>query len=686
MFENNGLTVLTSFYDLWDIFISTITDYQEDIVCILDAVDECEDSGRNQLIEAISRFCSVTKTRPAVKFLFTSRPFQDIRKEFRALEREMPTIHLSGGNEVEAGNISRELDVFVRSRMAEMGRLGRTERAVLEEELSRAPDRTYLWVYLIFDHFQRTVLLTPKIIRSDVCDFPRTLDEAYERILSKSRDNYLTRSLLHIIVGAARPLTLQEMAVAWNIDPTRRAVKTREEDPETRFRKHIKDLCGPLVVVVDSKIYLLHDTVREFLVHEPSPSPHSGVTAPHWKFSLHPRQSSRMLAEICIRRLSFSDYSLHGLEASPSKEQYIAERGFLGYAARFWTDHVQESNWEKSDWLAKKALSYFDPSLPVSMAWFEMYRILTAGHRPQSFTPLSVACYFGISTVVAQLLEAGADTHVQDKDGLTALHWASDKSHAAVVQLLLDRGAYVDAKDREGWTSLLGAAHNGHEAVVRLLLDRGACVDQEDPERRTAMSWAACNGHKAVVQLLLDRGANIDAKNRKGGTALMRAAHHGHDTVVRLLLDRDANIEAKNSEGRTALSWAASSGHEAVVGLLLDRGANIEAKGRKGWTSLMWAAYNGQKSIVRLLLDRGANIDAKNRMRETVLMRAACNGHEAVVRLLLDRGAKIEARHLEAWTSLLRAGSSKHEAALQLLFDLDALPSTSVGLRRKIKK
>jgi ankyrin repeat domain-containing protein 50 len=47
-FEIKGDTMITSFLDLWDILISATTGHKGGgIVCILDALDECEVSGRH---------------------------------------------------------------------------------------------------------------------------------------------------------------------------------------------------------------------------------------------------------------------------------------------------------------------------------------------------------------------------------------------------------------------------------------------------------------------------------------------------------------------------------------------------------------------------------------------------------------------------------------------------------------
>ena len=89
-----------------------------------------------------------------------------------------------------------------------MLRFNQKERTMLEEELTRVPNRTYLWVYLLFDQIENGLLLTPGNIRSEVRNIPRTVDEAYERILSKSRNACLAKRLLYIVIVVVRLLTL----------------------------------------------------------------------------------------------------------------------------------------------------------------------------------------------------------------------------------------------------------------------------------------------------------------------------------------------------------------------------------------------------------------------------------------------------------------------------------------------
>ena len=686
-FEKKGDKMITSFRDLWDILISATTCHKgRETVCILDALDECEVSGRHQLIEAANKFYSGTTTsRPSLKLLLTSRPYLDIRRGFYPLERELPTIHLSGENEEEVDKISREIDLVVGSRVADVGgrlELLQEEQYVLREEFTRAPNRTYLWVHLIFDIITNSIIDGLEDIPSIVKMIPKTVDAAYDRILSKSPDVEQARKFLHIVVAAARPLTLQEMALALAIKPHHRSIGDLKLGPEDRIRHNIRQLCGLFVVVIDSRVYLLHQTAREFLVHQPSssPSPFPSSTALQWKFSLHPRESSRILAEICVLRLSLSDFSLRDLQASPERKQYIADRTFLGYAAQHWADHFRNSVWDNADMAVKKALLYFNTQLPASLAWFGIYQTLEAEAGPTNFTPVAVASYFGLSVVLRHLLDAGADANVKEKDGRTPLHWASGNGHDTVVQQLLDAGADVNAKDnygrtlfyealrnKDGRTPLHWASEKGHDTVVQQLLDAGADANAKDNYGRTPLHVASKNGHDTVVQQLLDAGADANTKNNNGETPLHRASENGHDAVVQRLLEAGADTNAEE-DGRTPLYLASENGHDTVVQQLLDAGADANAKGKDGKTPLHWACHD---TVVQLL-DAGADANAKEDNGGTPLHWASGNGHDTVVQQLLAAGADANAKNNDGGTPLHWASENGHDAVVQRLLDAGA--------------
>lgn len=95
---------------------------------------------------------------------------------------------------------------------------------------------------------------------------------------------------------------------------------------------------------------------------------------------------------------------------------------------------------------------------------------------------------------VSILLNAGAKVNKIDYDGVTALMWASgsdtseDSEHkkgllekankgdtlAKVVELLLAFGALIDARDKDGITAIMYASYHGHTDVVKFLVKSGA--------------------------------------------------------------------------------------------------------------------------------------------------------------------------------------------------------------------
>lgn len=90
-----------SFHKLWNILIKATTDLKAgEVVCILDALDECEESGRYEIINALNAFykkaTSSKENLSKLKFLITSRPYLDIERRFTKLTHDFPTIRLQG--------------------------------------------------------------------------------------------------------------------------------------------------------------------------------------------------------------------------------------------------------------------------------------------------------------------------------------------------------------------------------------------------------------------------------------------------------------------------------------------------------------------------------------------------------------------------------------------------------------
>mgnify|MGYP003891336001 CR=1 FL=1 len=61
-------------------------------------------------------------------------------------------------------------------------------------------------------------------------------------------------------------------------------------------------------------------------------------------------------------------------------------------------------------------------------------------------------------TLLQLLLESKATVDIADRDGRTALYWASHGGHVDVARTLIEAGSDVNACGRDGQTALMVAA------------------------------------------------------------------------------------------------------------------------------------------------------------------------------------------------------------------------------------
>jgi archaellum biogenesis ATPase FlaH len=93
-----GEMLVQSFHEMWEIFLAATAGNKT--ICVMDALDECFERDREQLIRAIVAFHNrLTRSASTVnlKFLLTSRPYDHIRGEFiESLDSKLSSIHLQG--------------------------------------------------------------------------------------------------------------------------------------------------------------------------------------------------------------------------------------------------------------------------------------------------------------------------------------------------------------------------------------------------------------------------------------------------------------------------------------------------------------------------------------------------------------------------------------------------------------
>ena len=86
-----------------------------------------------------------------------------------------------------------------------------------------------------------------------------------------------------------------------------------------------------------------------------------------------------------------------------------------------------------------------------------------------------------------------------DKDGMTCLHWASDRGHSEMVRFLVEKGSAVNAQDHCGNTALHIAVMAGQKEVVRLLLDAKADITLMNAEGETSAALIKTEFPKLIL-------------------------------------------------------------------------------------------------------------------------------------------------------------------------------------------
>ena len=194
--------------ELWRIFITAVsTKAPHKTICVFDALDKCRDVDRARLINRLQSFyrqSSSLAKASCLKFLVTSCPYDDIQNHFRVITNLFPHLHLKGKE--ENNQIHKEIDIVVRVRvkdLADTAQLPHNVTHPLQQQLLEIEHRTYLWLKLAMDDIQSMFEDSLRPTEVSILMIPPSVNEAYERILSRVRSDQLeiVNKILQIIIN-----------------------------------------------------------------------------------------------------------------------------------------------------------------------------------------------------------------------------------------------------------------------------------------------------------------------------------------------------------------------------------------------------------------------------------------------------------------------------------------------------
>jgi ankyrin repeat protein len=148
------------------------------------------------------------------------------------------------------------------------------------------------------------------------------------------------------------------------------------------------------------------------------------------------------------------------------------------------------------------------------------------GGFTSGWTPLHIACAYGLDEIAAKLVACGADANVTNSSNWTPLHDACHRGFVEIASILVQAGAAYDTFcppssmcPSHSQCALAHAARRGHPEIVKLLLNAGADKNAQNPDGWTALHEACYYDQVEPVKTLLVYGADPNLKTRLDMTA-----------------------------------------------------------------------------------------------------------------------------------------------------------------------
>jgi ankyrin repeat protein len=721
VYDIQGPQFEQNFNELWRIFIVIASVKRVGpISVIIDAIDECEETTRERFLQEVNKLVgmsgSASSNIPRIKFLVTSRPLLGRQYATNLLQIDPSQDH-----------VERDLRLVIQTKVegiVQRTKCKRNVREYLENALYSKADRTFLWVTLVLHLLETSLLASQRDFKEIIDQLPKTLTATYERFLYGISTQYqpLATRLLHFLVGSSRPLTLAEMRALIAVQDYHRTLSSVEEDAQPNIRETIEGVLGPLVRIWDSRIYLVHQSLKEFLqtLSTQTDNPLSSI------YGIDPRKASLLLADACVSYLLLDDFeqdlfsrdqpttedsptSLAAVSTDNESIEQLWDPFNLGednlfkdpavleaeacasignqyilfdYAARHWTEHFLLASSISLAKLQKSVLQLSNTTSSNGLNWFRFYwfhaEIDLSCRR--DFVPIVSASYFGHATSLKSLLQK--DFSIEADAGTLAIYWASRMGHHDVVDLLLHEGVSPDVKFVDGQSALIAAVQFNRIYVVKSLLKGEGYIPEEKCYRvnhtalggRTALSIAAGNGHIEIVRQLLQHDQiQPDIADSEGWSPLFWSISGNHLDVLQLLhSDNRISVNHVDKSGHNILSCAASGGKLELVKYLLSiEHLSVNEPDRTGRTELSWAAGNGHlETTACLRRSQRIDVSIKDRDGRNALSWASSGGHYRVVEYLIKHDRQgVDEEDVDGWAPLAWALFNRTPKTVQVLLD-----------------
>lgn len=176
---------------------------------------------------------------------------------------------------ISLGESKEEIDSDIRSvihhrlmRMEKRGACKPVVRQSLEEKLVAKVDQIFLWIKLVLSSLEerRVVLLSD--VEAITSSLPSTLEHLYREQLSDilENDQTLAAWLLRLLMVCNRFLKNDEIGTIFTITKDHRLLSSLASEHLLLGTDNVQALLGSLVRICDSRVELLHNSLRDFVI------------------------------------------------------------------------------------------------------------------------------------------------------------------------------------------------------------------------------------------------------------------------------------------------------------------------------------------------------------------------------------------------------------------------------------
>ena len=294
----NDMNIEGLFTTLFKEPFTNIADPGKTILIVLDAVDECENKGRDGLANLISNH--LHKLPPYIRFLITTRPEKNLTAKFAKLN----PLYI---NSNDARNLC-DVKMVLRETISQAS----DRMPGLIDELAEKSDGLMLYAFFLSEIYNDD----PSTF--DIANLPNGIEEHYERYFGRlegelcglgiSENKFF--SLLSALTVSREPLPDAFVEILLGIENSPRKAQ--------KVKKAISSL---LVINEDKSISFFHKSLRDWLVDH---SDHS--------YSVDVQHGHKILFDLCVSKLD--ELKVNGVTHLAKTNPAIR------YSVKYWISHM----------------------------------------------------------------------------------------------------------------------------------------------------------------------------------------------------------------------------------------------------------------------------------------------------------------------------------------------------------